>query len=104
MSPKSRIVITKKTPAAIPTASQMHKSTQTTGQIANAQKHVDKYTKVFGQIHKNIWTDTHEHLDKYTRTFGQIHMNKWSARKTLVSENVALRRSRNMVSEKNTGF
>ena len=35
-----------------------------------------KYTKTFGQIHKNIWTNTQEHLDKYTNTFGQIHENR----------------------------
>ncbi len=41
--------------------------------ITHTEKHLDKYTKSFGQIHKNIWKHTQTHLDKYTRTFGNIH-------------------------------
>ena len=72
--PKSRTGIfsettqNKKTPAAIPTASQMHKNTQTSGQITHSQKQVDKYTKTCGQIHKHIWKHTQTHLDTYTNT------------------------------------
>ena len=47
------------------------------GQITNTQKHVDKYTKTFGQIHKHIWKHTQKHLETYTKIFGNIHKNIW---------------------------
>ncbi len=82
----------KKAPAAIPTARKMLKIRKKrifcnldmspnpgTAFFQDKKKRLRQYpqrekcltyTRTFGQIHKNIWTNTQEHLETYTKSFG----------------------------------